>query len=196
MKKYLLGVILCFSLFSCTNKPITTTEASLESKAVGLSVKADSLINQIEVDSISLKEQMHKESEVKNKPKKIAIVPLVRAEVVEEKIPLMIVDTLATAPQFPGGSQELMKFIGQNMRYPLIAVENGIQGRVCVRFLVGKDGTISDVEILRGIDPSCDKEALRIVKLMPKWIPGEMNGKKAKVYHTLPVVFRLRDVVK
>lgn len=95
-------------------------------------------------------------------------------------------------PQYPGGNGELMKFLSSNIRYPTIAAENGIEGRVIIRFVVGKDGSVSDIQVQRGLDASCDKEAVRVVKMMPKWIPGKQNGRAVPVYFTLPVVFKLQ----
>lgn len=95
-------------------------------------------------------------------------------------------------PQFKGGESELYAFIGKNLKYPVTAQEGQIQGRVIIRFVVTADGDISDVKVLRGIDPSCDKEAVRVVKMMPKWIPGKQNGRNVPVYFTLPVVYKLQ----
>jgi periplasmic protein TonB len=108
--------------------------------------------------------------------------------IVEEK-PLYGVEQM---PQFPGGEEELMRFITENLKYPAVAAEVGIEGRVTIRFVVNKNGEVSNVEIIRGLDPSCDKEATRVVKLMPKWIPGRQNGRNVPVYFTLPVVFKLQ----
>ena len=96
-------------------------------------------------------------------------------------------------PQYPGGEKELMNFIGRNIRYPIIAQENGIQGRVIVRFVVSSTGKVSDVQVLRSLDPSCDKEAVRVIKMLPEWIPGEQNGEKVAVYYTLPITFKLKS---
>jgi len=96
-------------------------------------------------------------------------------------------------PQFPGGNEALLKWLHDNMNYPTIAAEQGIQGRVTLRFVVTPDGSIDQVEITRGLDPSCDKEALRVVKKMPKWIPGKQNGNPVYVYFSLPVTFRLQN---
>ena len=95
-------------------------------------------------------------------------------------------------PQFPGGNSELMKFVSSNLRYPTIAAENGIEGRVIIRFVVGKDGKVSDIKVQRGLDASCDKEAVRVVQAMPPWIPGKQNGRAVPVYFTLPVHFKLQ----
>lgn len=94
-------------------------------------------------------------------------------------------------PQYPGGEDSLMVFLGRNMRYPVIAAENGIQGKVIVRFVVQKDGSIGDVEIVRSLDAACDKEVIRLVRSMPRWKPGILNNKPVSVWYSLPVNFRL-----
>jgi protein TonB len=96
-------------------------------------------------------------------------------------------------PTYPGGMTELMKFISNNLKYPTIAQENNIQGRVIVRFVVKKDGSIGDIQVQRGLDASCDKEARRVVEIMPKWIPGMQNGRAVPVYFTLPILFKLQQ---
>ncbi|NDV78928.1 energy transducer TonB [Dysgonomonas sp. 511] len=101
--------------------------------------------------------------------------------------------TVEQMPSFPGGESEMHRFIAENLKYPVVAQESGIQGRVTIRFVVTKTGTISDVTVIRGIDPSCDREAVRVVKAMPKWIPGKQNGMNVPVYFTLPIVFRLKQ---
>lgn len=113
---------------------------------------------------------------------------IVEEKPVEEK-PFVNVEQM---PEFPGGAVEMMKWITSNLRYPVVAQENGLQGRVVVRFVVTATGNISDVQVLRGFDPSCDKEAERVVKSMPKWVPGKQNGRNVPVYFTLPVVFKLQ----
>ena len=96
-------------------------------------------------------------------------------------------------PEFPGGQAELMKYLASNVKYPVIAQENGIQGRVICQFVVNKDGSIVDVEVVRsGGDPSLDKEAVRVIKSMPKWKPGKQRGKAVRVKYTVPVLFRLQ----
>lgn len=92
-------------------------------------------------------------------------------------------------PSFPGN---LNKWLSQNLKYPMIAQENGIQGQVILQFVVGKDGAISDVQVVRGVDPSLDKEAVRVVKAMPKWKPGKQRGKPVLVRFTLPISFKLK----
>jgi TonB family protein len=95
-------------------------------------------------------------------------------------------------PEFPGGMGALMKFIGDSIRYPVEAQQKGIQGRVICSFVVRKDGSISDLQIVRGVDPLLDAEALRVLGLMPKWKPGMQRGQAVNVRFTLPVVFSLQ----
>ena len=96
-----------------------------------------------------------------------------------------------TQPEFPGGVAELMKYIQKNVQYPTICKEQGIQGRVIVQFAVNPDSTISDVQVVKPVNPYFDEEAIRLVKAMPKWKPGEQRGVPVKVRFTLPVTFRL-----
>jgi protein TonB len=97
-----------------------------------------------------------------------------------------------TMPSFPGGLKAMYKFLGKRTKYPTIALENGIQGRVFVGFVVDKDGSITNVKILRPVDPYLDKEALRVVKSMPKWSPGRQGSKTVRVSYTVPVNFTLK----
>ena len=95
-------------------------------------------------------------------------------------------------PSFPGGTGALMQYLSRNIKYPPVAEENGIQGRVICSFVVERDGSVTDVRIEKGVDPSLDKEAIRVVSSMPKWIPGRQNGQSVRVKYTLPVIFRLQ----
>ena len=95
-------------------------------------------------------------------------------------------------PQYPGGDTELLKFISRSIKYPMVAQENGTQGRVICSFVINTDGHIVDAEILRGIDPALDKEALRVINTMPKWKPGKQRGKPVRVRYTIPIIFRLQ----
>ncbi len=110
-------------------------------------------------------------------------------EVVEEETIFHVVEEM---PSFPGGDAECMRFLNKNIKYPTIAQENGIQGRVILQFVVNKDGSIVDVTVARSVDPYLDKEAVRVVKMMPKWKPGKQRGKPVRVKYTLPVMFRLQ----
>ncbi|MFT5750266.1 MAG: protein TonB [Ancylomarina sp.] len=95
-------------------------------------------------------------------------------------------------PEFPGGDIELQKWIARAVNYPVIAQENGITGRVYVGFVVNKVGAIENVKIMRGVDPSLDKEAVRVINKMPKWKPGKQRGKAVKVSYTVPINFQLQ----
>ena len=110
------------------------------------------------------------------------------------------IDTTDTEPifsiveepaQFPGGDDALSKFIHENIKYPREAIKNKISGTVYVQFVVEKDGSISDVKVVRGIGGGCDEEAVRVVKSMPKWEPGKQRGVPVRVYFTLPIEFKL-----
>ena len=100
-------------------------------------------------------------------------------------------------PEFPGGMAELMKYLQKNLRYPQICKEQGVQGRVIVQFVVNTDSTITDVNVIKSVNPHLDEEAVRVVKAMPKWNPGKQRGEPVRVRFTLPVTFRLpKDTVK
>lgn len=101
--------------------------------------------------------------------------------IVEEKPQEKPFTTVEQMPTYPGGETEMYSFISKQLKYPVTAQESGIQGRVIVRFVVTSTGEISDVKVLRGIDPACDKEATRVVKMMPKWVPGKQNGRNVAV---------------
>ncbi len=103
----------------------------------------------------------------------------------------VILDRADVAPEFPGGEKELFKWLSNNLVYPTTAQEEGIQGRVLIRFVVAPDGSIENVEIEKALAPSCDREAVRVVKEMPKWIPGKQGGENVYVYFHLPLYFRL-----
>ena len=110
-------------------------------------------------------------------------------DVVDEQEIFEIVEEPTT---FPGGDAALMQWLSKNIKYPAIAQENGTQGRVTVRFVVERDGSVSNAEVIRGVDPYLDKEALRVVNSMPKWNPGKQRGKAVRTRFTLPVTFRLQ----
>ena len=103
-----------------------------------------------------------------------------------------VFDVVEQMPSFPGGMPALMQWLSQNIKYPVIAAENGVQGRVIVQFVVEKDGSVTDVHVAKSVDPSLDKEATRVVKAMPKWNPGKQNGSAVRVKYTVPVMFKLQ----
>ena len=104
---------------------------------------------------------------------------------------IVLVDVVDEMPQFPEGIDSLFSYLSSSIRYPVIAEENGVEGRVILTFVVERDGTITDVKVVRSIDPSLDKEAVRVIKSMPKWIPGKNKGKPIRMQYTIPVTFRL-----
>ena len=103
----------------------------------------------------------------------------------------MVFDVVEVMPQFPGGQIAMLKYIMENMKYPEQAMKEGIQGRVAVSFIVEKDGRVSNVRLLHSVQSALDKEAIRVVKSMPKWTPGKQNGKPVRVRFNLPVMFKL-----
>ena len=101
-----------------------------------------------------------------------------------------MVDTPAV---FPGGEAALLRFVAEHIEYPPTALDKNIQGVVLLRFVVMEDGSIGDVLVTRGIDPDCDKEAVRVINSLPRFIPGRQDGKPAKVWYTLPIRFQIQD---
>lgn len=116
---------------------------------------------------------------------------VIAAPKVEEEQPMNIA-MVEQKPEFNGGEAAMYKWLSDNIVYPSAASEEGVQGRVVVEFVVGKDGSITNVRVVRPRHPALDKEAVRVVKAMPKWIPGRNNGQPVKVTYTLPVTFKLQ----
>ena len=123
-------------------------------------------------------EQQLKEEKVEEKPK--------------EDLSRKVFDVVEKMPSYPGGNAALQRWLRDNITYPAAAAENGVEGRVIVAFVVETDGSVSDVRIARGVDPSLDREALSVVKRMPKWIPGMQNGSPVRVKFNVPVTFKLQ----
>ena len=137
----------------------------------------------VETETIEINTEDDKDVEV-------VIAPPVEAPVEEEEeeVIFMVVETM---PEFPGGQQALFKYLGENVKYPVIAQENGIQGRVICQFVVNSDGKIVDVQVVRGVEASLDAEAKRVIESMPAWTPGRQGGKNVRVKYTLPIRFKL-----
>lgn len=112
----------------------------------------------------------------------------VKADPVENKV----FDVVEQQPSFPGGPAALNSWLRENIKYPVVAAENGVEGRVTVQFVVERDGSVSGAHVVKSVDPSLDKEALRVVSRMPKWIPGKQNGQSVRVKFFVPVTFRLQ----
>ena len=169
--------------------PITEQEQPQQAPPPPQAPPAEEVLNIIENDSqveestIQVSDDTQAAVEVKYTP----------VEVEEEEVDeQQIFQVVEENPEFPGGMKECMKFLSNNIKYPQISQENGVQGRVIVQFVVNADGTIVDPVVVRGVDPYLDKEALRVVGLMPKWKPGKQRGKEVRVKYTLPVMFRLQ----
>lgn len=116
----------------------------------------------------------------------------VKTEAPKPEVENKVFDVVEQMPSFPGGQAALMKYLNENIKYPVVAQENGVQGRVVVSFVVERDGSITDVNVVRSVDPSLDREAVRVVKGMPHWIPGKQNGSAVRVKYNVPVSFRLQ----
>ncbi|MBQ7967306.1 MAG: energy transducer TonB [Bacteroidaceae bacterium] len=114
----------------------------------------------------------------------------------KEPVANRIFQVVEERPQFPGGDVALMKYLQDSLRYPAVCVEQQLQGRVIVQFVVNPDSTISDAKVIKPVNPHFDKEALRVVNAMPKWIPGKLRGKPVRVRFTVPVTFRLEEPKK
>lgn len=134
------------------------------------------------------KEVIIKDPEDKGEPISEALPPEEEEQEDTEEI-FTIVEKKA---DFPGGTAKLMDFLKKELNYPQVAIDNNIQGRVYVEFVVNKDGSIQDVKVARGVDPSLDNEAIRVVKKMPKWTPAEQRGKTCRSRFTLPVLFKFK----
>lgn len=123
------------------------------------------------------------------KTNKVEVTNLVAADRIDEKKPFVAVDQM---PAYPGGEAAMQKYVQTNLKYPKSAQNAGTQGRVTIRFVVQKTGEITDVTVIRGISSELDAEAVRVVKAMPKWIPGKIKGQVVPVYFTLPIVYKLK----
>ena len=122
----------------------------------------------------------------------INVAPVISAKEEEEEEEAQVFFIVEDMPEFPGGEMALRTYIANQIKYPVIAQENGIQGKVYVTFVVGKDGSVSNASIARGVDPSIDKEALRVINTLPKWKPGKQRGKAVNVSYTVPINFQLQ----
>lgn len=142
-------------------------------------------------DDTEIEDQLEIEDTEADEETVIDVAPVIEsdAEEEEEGQVFFIVEEM---PEFPGGELALRRFIANAIKYPVIAQENGIQGKVYVNFVVDKDGSVTQARIARGVDTSLDKEALRVVNNLPKWKPGKQRGKSVKVSYTVPINFVLQ----
>ncbi len=143
-------------------------------------------------DNMDIKDELQIEDSEANDKTAITAVMQVSQNKEEDKEDTPVFFIVEDMPEFPGGQLALRKFIAQAVKYPVIAQENGIQGKVFVNFVVAKDGSVTNAKIARGVDPSLDKEALRVVNSLPKWKPGKQGGKPVRVSYTVPINFQLQ----
>ena len=169
--------------------PITEQEQKQAPPPPPEAPKAEEIIQIVENDA-EVEESTIQASDETDKAVEVKYVPVeVEEEEVEEQQIFQVVEEM---PEFPGGMAECMKFLSKNIKYPPISAENGIQGRVIVQFVVNQDGSIVDPVVVRGVDSHLDKEARRVIQMMPKWKPGKQRGKAVRVKYTVPVMFRLQ----
>ncbi len=149
--------------------------------------KVSEVLNIVE-DDVDIEDELEIEDTEADQETEVEIVEIVEEEEEEEAKVFVIVENM---PEFPGGQKGLRKHIAKSVQYPEIAKENGIQGKVYVKFVVNQTGNIEQVKVLRGVDPALDKEAIRVIKSLPKWKPGSQRGKPVKVSFTVPIYFQL-----
>ncbi len=153
--------------------------------------KVVEVLNIVE-DDVQIEDELEIEDSEADDETVIDVAPVVVADEEEEEESAEVFFIVEDMPEFPGGELALRKYIANAIKYPVIAQENGIQGKVYVTFVVGKDGKVSNAAIARGVDPSLDKEALRVVNQLPKWKPGKQRGKAVNVSYTVPINFVLQ----
>ena len=166
-------------------QPEEVTPPPVEAPPVQMTEEFTIVDDDTEVQEVNIasSEELGQQVEIKYVPQEI------EEEEPEEQT---IFEVVEEAPEFPGGMTALMQFLSKNIKYPTIAQENGVQGRVTVQFVVNRDGSIVDAKVIRGVDPYLDKEALRVINSMPKWKPGMQRGNPVRVKYTVPVMFRLQ----
>jgi len=149
--------------------------------------KVTEVLNIVE-DDVEIEDELEIEDTEADQDTEVEIVEIEEEEEEEEAQVFFIVENM---PEFPGGDLELRKYINQNVVYPEIAKENGIQGRVFVQFVVNKQGKVEQVKVVRGVDPSLDKAAVKVIQSLPSWKPGSQRGKSVRVSFTVPINFQL-----
>ncbi len=189
---------------------IDISEPEPEIQQIEEDVKQQLLTEAVIVDVVDEDKKMQDQEKIKEDDSKISIKNVAEGAedftsqdqmkkdviVVEEPVkvePEKIFDAVEQMPTFPGGEAALYKFIGDNLVYPAQAAEEGVSGRVTIRFVVERDGTVSQVTVARGKHPALDKEAKRVVSKLPKFIPGKQNGQTVRVFYTLPINFKLQQ---
>lgn len=195
--KMILGLLTAVALvivFACEQKEMTEVQEAPETDELIVTFLDDKLKISGEAEDLErIKSMMAESNEFSFETDSLGNLLLVKKEMPktldsEEQIFFIVEDM----PEFPGGEMALRTFIANNIEYPAIAQENGIQGRVYVTFVVTKDGSVANASIARGVDPSLDKEALRVVNNLPKWTPGKQRGQMVNVSYTVPINFALQ----
>lgn len=207
---FVASLLLVYGAFGYTSRDGKTTSMTDEQQAVEVedmvpitqetpppppdAPKIPVLSDQIDIvdDAIKVDDNMFVNLEENNSGVQIMnyVEDVKTEEVEEEAIPFALVEE---KPKFNGGdANEFSKWVNQNLVYPEIAKENGVQGRVTMQFTVNPDGSVSNVKVLRGVDTSLDQEAVRVIQMSPKWLPGKQRDRAVKVTYTFPVIFQLR----
>ncbi|MEN8117903.1 MAG: TonB family protein [Bacteroidota bacterium] len=153
--------------------------------------KVIEVLNIVE-DDVEIEDELEIEDSEADDKTVIDVAPVIETAAEEEEADAQVFFIVEDMPEFPGGDLALRKYIANAIKYPVIAQENGIQGKVYVTFVVGKTGKVTDAKIARGVDPSLDKEALRVVNALPPWKPGKQRGKPVNVSYTVPINFVLQ----
>lgn len=146
------------------------------------------IINIVE-DDVEIEEELEIDVEADEETVVEEYIPIEEPEEEEEEAPIFHV--VESMPSFPGGEEARIRYLQENLKYPQMARESGIQGRVFLTFVVERDGSITDVKVLRGIGGGCDEEAIRVIQNMPKWNPGKQRGKPVRVQFNMPILFKL-----
>ena len=205
----IVALAILYTAFEWTQREITVHEADNEDFLIEEEIQIDQtfqeetpppppepeevpdVIEEIKIVEDDVKtEEVNFSTEDKNEAVEIKQVVIEEEEEEEEIEEVFLV--VEEQPEFPGGMAKLMKYFSDNVRYPVVAAENGIQGRVICQFTVWRDGSIRDIVVVRGVDKSLDKEAVRLIENMPKWKPGKQRGKEVSCKFTVPVSFRLQ----
>ena len=211
----LVGIIIIFGIYFCSNWNSSSSTPQYDEEFDTLAVDslavdsvADEVVNNVHKPAKKnekvLKEELN-HKQIDSKQSSPSLSPINNsaqspstASTTNEKLTAStpegskVFDVVEEMPSFPGGPSALFQFLSANIQYPATAEENGIQGRVIVTFVVERDGSITDVKVVKSVDPSLDKEAVRVIKNMPRWQPGKQNGSAVRVKYTTPVTFRLQ----
>lgn len=197
--KVILGVLTTIALvivFACEQKEMTEVQAAPETDELKVTFIEDKLKIEGDLPDLErIKNMMAGSKEFSFETDSMGNLLLVKKEAIEPKAlsnEEQIFFIVEDMPEFQGGEMALREFIANNIEYPVIAQENGIQGRVYVTFVVTKDGSIANAKIARGVDPVLDQEALRVVNSLPKWKPGYQRGQAVNVSYTVPINFALQ----